>query len=421
MGDDPSFDAFLAFLHDDNATGKAEVTALPITTRQNNDHPSERLPSLHHSTVKKNQSIHRVSSHPAPPHPHMSSSSANGVGKMDRPSIINRRQSTRSSNGEKTTIAHNNTTTIIDATTGARVLQKGGGGGGGGETINNPTMQNGRLVDTSNSPNSTKHNNKIIVSHNRGGSSPRRSFNAPVIIELDDKWSEHHNVLQGLQQSGSSKNKIQGVKNSKRGGGILSRFDRMFHPPVTSTSKILENYNINIKDDEEIQSIGISSISSNGSKRSLHSTLLDPFFAKIASSKRNMEACNPTESMPFSSFHHQQCSTNDEEYSLQYSVLPLLEDTSSVSIVEKAAPPEYSVRESTTKEDNNIRDDDLIELFLRGGNEKVDSAQQLHNSFDDTVVIRGGGGERTRFDEENDRRRRKPKRSDGREHQLIFI
>ena len=102
-------------------------------------------------------------------------------------------------------------------------------------------------------------------------------------------------------------------------------------------------------------------------------------------------------------------------------MLPLLEDTSSVSIVEKVAPPEYSIRESTTKEDNNIRDDDLIELFRRGGNEKVDSSQQRHNSFDDTVVIRGGGGERTRFDEENDRIRRKPKRSDGREHQLIFI
>ena len=314
-------------------------------------------------------------------------------------------------------------------------------------------MQNGRLVDTSNSPNSTKHNNKIIVSHsnnnnNRGGSSPRRSFNAPVIIELDDKWSEHHNVLQGLHQGRGGNNKTKGAKNKK--GGILRRFDRMFHPPAASTSKILENYNINIKDDEEIQSIGLSSITSNGSsKRSIHSTLLDPFFARTPSSiskcNNNMErtktnhfhleeeqmTCSfPAEGIalsPSSLLHP----TSNEEYSLQYSSLSI-DDTSELAIgssskciifpltTEKGdAKCNNNIRESTTVVDNNIRDD-LIELFLKGGNEKVDS--QLHNSFDDTVVIRGGGsGERTRFDEEKDRRRRKPKRSDGREHQLIFI
>jgi hypothetical protein len=480
-GDDPSFDAFLAFLHDDNATGvgKAEditTAALPIVTiRQSNDHPSERLPSHQHSPVKNNhQSVHRPSSqqYPTPPH----------ISNIDRPSIINRRQSTRSSNGEKTTIVHNNTTTttIIDATTRAKVLQKGGGGGG--TTNNNSTiMQNGRLgVDTSKSPNSMKHNNNIIVSHSShinnngggGGSSPRRSFMAPVIIELDDKWSEHHNVLrQGLHQGrigGNNNNKTKGTKNKK--GGFLSRFDRMFHPPVASTSKILENYNINIKDDEEILSIGLSSITSNGSsKRSIHSTLLDPFFAKLTpssrSSKRNNN--NNMETMKQHTVHHFEedqmtCSpaiidsermdalspssllhptNSNEEYSLQYSSLSIEDNTSELAIgsstnnkriifptttttTEKGATAKCNnnIHRELTTNDNNIIRDDLIELFLRGGKEKVDS--QLHNSFDDTVVIRGGRGggeERTKFDEEEDRRRRKPKRSDGREHQLIFI
>jgi hypothetical protein len=478
--DDPSFDAFLAFLHDDNATGgKAEDvtkhTALPITIRQNKkDHPSERLPSHQHSPMKHNQYIHRISSqYPSPPH----------ISNIDRPSIINRRQSTRSSNGEKTTIVHNNTTTttIIDATTGTKVLQKGGGGGGGGgggTTNKNPTIiQNGKLVvESSNSPNSTKHNNNIIVFHSNnnnnnggGGSSPRRSsFIAPVIIELDEKWSEHHKVLrQGLHNQGrrgGNNNKTKGAKN-KKGGFLSRRFDRMFHPPVASTSEILENYNINIKDEEEILSIGLSSITSNGSsKRSIHSTLLDPFFAKItpsSSSKRNtnnMEkmkhntvhrfeeeqmTCSPAiidsgmNALSPSSLLHQHCSniTNDEEYSLQYSSLSIEDDTSELAIgsstnkriifptTDKGATAKCNSnirRESTTKEDDNIRDD-LIELFLKGGKEKVDS--QLHNSFEDTIVIRGGRGgeERTKFDEEKDRIRRKPKRSDGREHQLIFI
>lgn len=377
-GDDPGFDAFLAFLHDDNATGK----------------PSQHASS---PSVKNNQSVHRISSHPAPP-PHSN---------IDRPRIVNRRQSTHSSNGEKTTIAHKNTTTTstitINANNEARmVLQKGG------TTNNHPTMQNGRLFDFSNSP-------TIVVSHNnnksRGGGSSRsrRSFTAPVIIELDNKWKDHHNVLQGLQHSGGgNNNKTKGIKNKK--GGLLSRFDRMFHPPpVTSTSKILHNYNINIRDDEEIMSNGVSSISSNGSTRSLHSTLLDPLFAKTPPprcSKRNMEK----EQMAFNN------PTENDEYSLQYSLLPL-EDTSELVFDEVAA--ECNIRESTTKEDYNDIRNGLVELFLRGGKGKVDSL--LHKSFDDTVVIRGGGGERTRFDEEKDRRRRKPKRSDGREHQLIFI
>jgi hypothetical protein len=298
---------------------------------------------------------------------------------------------------------------------------------------------------------------------------------APVIIELDDKWSEHHKVLrQGLHHQGriggNNNNKTNGAKNKK--GGFLSRFDRMFHPPVASTSKILENYNINIKDDEEILSIGLSSITSNGSsKRSIHSTLLDPFFAKItpsSSSKRNnnhnMEkmkqhtvhhfeedqmTCSPAiiidsermDALSPSSLLHQHCSnTNDEEYSLQYSSLSIEDNTSELAIgsstnkriifptttTDKGATAKCNNnihRELTTNddEDNNIIRDDLIELFLRGGKEKVDS--QLHNSFDDTVVIRGGRGgeERTKFDEEKERRRRRPKRSDGREHQLIFI
>ena len=112
MGDDPSFDAFLDFLYYDHATGRdeAEVTALPIasgipTPIRQNDHLSEGLHTLHNhnSTVKNNQSVHCISLHPTPPH---KSLTANGKSSIDRPSIINGQQSTRST---KTTNVRNNT------------------------------------------------------------------------------------------------------------------------------------------------------------------------------------------------------------------------------------------------------------------------------------------------------------------------
>ena len=76
-----------------------------------------------------------------------------------------------------------------------------------------------------------------------------------VIIELDDKWSEHHNVLQGLQSGSKTKVRNKKVNHHQRGSGrglrILSRFDRMFHSHVNSTGTNMVLKNHNKKDDNE--------------------------------------------------------------------------------------------------------------------------------------------------------------------------